>query len=192
MVEPSTWLTAAGVFAALLVAFYAVALYNGLVRARNGVEKAWSNIDVLLRQRHDELPNLVETVKGYAAHEQATLEEVTRLRGRYDQASSIDEKAILENGLNVILGGLIARVEGYPGLKANESFLKLQARISALESQIADRREFFNESVMLYNVRRERFPELLLSGLLGFHPREYLSAPEAARTPVPVQFPKAP
>ena len=191
MVEPSTWLIAAGVFVVLVVLSYAVALYNGLVRSRNGVEKAWSNIDVLLRQRHDELPNLVETVKGYAAHEQATLEEVTRLRGKYDQASSIDEKAILENGLNVILGGLIARVEGYPGLKANESFLKLQARISALESQIADRREFFNESVMLYNVRRERFPELLLSGLLGFHQREYLAAPEAARAAVPVQFPKA-
>lgn len=191
MIAPGALYAGAAIFALVVAVAYAIAVYNGLVRARNGVEKAWSNIDVLLRQRHDELPNLVETVKGHAAHEQTTLEEVTRLRGKYDQASSIDEKAILENGLNVILGGLIARVEGYPALKANESFLKLQARISGLETQIADRREYFNESVMLYNVRRERFPELLLSGLFGFPPREYLSAPEAARAAVPVQFPKA-
>jgi LemA protein len=191
MISPGALTTGAGLLVLVFVVGYAVAVYNGLVRARNGIEKAWSNIDVVLRQRHDELPNLVETVKGGAAHESSTLEEVTRLRGKYEQASSIDEKAIVENGLNVILGGFLARVEAYPGLKANEAFLKLQSRISALESQIADRREYFNESVMLYNVRRERFPELLLSGLLGFSHHPYLSTPEAARAVVPVQFPKA-
>jgi LemA protein len=191
MIQPAALVIGAGVLVLLFAVVYVVALFNGLVRARNSVEKAWSNIDVLLRQRHDELPNLVETVKGFAAHEHTTLEEVTRLRGKYDQATSIDEKAIVENGLNVLLGGLIARVEGYPALKASEAFVKLQTRISALESQIADRREYFNESVMLYNVRRERFPELLLAGVLGFRQREYLSIPEAARASVPVRFPKA-
>lgn len=188
MVGPWLWLALG---AGVLLLLYAVGLYNGLVQVRANVEKAWANIDVLLKQRHDELPNLVEIVKGSAAHEAQTLEAVTRLRGRYDAALTIPEKALVENEIVLLLAGFFRTVEAYPDLKASQSFLKLQDRITTLETAIAARREFFNDSVNLYNIRRELFPELILAGPLGFPKMEFLAATEREKEVARVDFPPA-
>src|SRR6202048_4906231 len=124
---------------------YAVILYNGLVRLRNENDRAWANIDVLLKQRHDEIPNLVETVKGYMQHEQQTLVAVTQARAASRNAASVRQKAQADLMMTGALRGLFAVAENYPQLRANENFLKLQRRISELEERIADRREFFND-----------------------------------------------
>lgn len=143
-----------------LAAAFAVVLYNGLVRLKHGVSKAWSNIDVLLRQRHEELPKLVETCKQYMQHERSTLEQVVMARNAVAAARDKGDVSALgkaETGLRAGLGQLFALAENYPELRANESFRHLQQRISGLESGIADRRELYNESVNLNNVRIEQF-----------------------------------
>lgn len=181
---------AGGALVVAVLAAFLVSLYNSLVQVRNNVQKAWSNIDILLQQRHDELPSLVEVCKGYMVHERETLEKVAQLRGRFDAAATVEDKTALENELNLFLLNLRGRVESYPDLKANANFLKLQDRITALESQIADRREFFNDSVNLYNIKIERFPELLFARLLGFARREFLLVPEASKAKPAVDFRK--
>ncbi|MFZ0145691.1 MAG: LemA family protein, partial [Candidatus Sulfotelmatobacter sp.] len=133
------------------VCIYVVILYNELVRLRNDNDRAWANIDVLLKQRHDEIPNLVETVKGYMQHEQQTLLAVTQARAASMNAASIGQKAQADLTMTAALRSLFAVAENYPQLKANENFLKLQNRISELEERIADRREFFNDDVNTYN-----------------------------------------
>ncbi|WP_334108903.1 LemA family protein [Methylobacillus sp.] len=151
---------------------YFIMVYNGLVNLKNNVEKAWANIDVLLKQRHDELPKLVDTCKQYMQHEQATLQQVIQARSRVQEASKHHDVAALgaaESALRAGLGTLFAVAESYPELKANEQFLHLQARISSLENAIADRREFYNESVNLHNVRIAQFPDLLVARTLGFN-----------------------
>ena len=173
----------------LLVALAFVAgLYNSLVRVRTQVQKAWSNIDVLLMQRHAEIPNLVEVVKGYAAHERQALEAVTALRARYEAAQGSEARAVLENLLNPALLGLFARVEAYPTLKADASFLKLQARLSELESAIAERREHFNDCVAIHNTKIQRFPDALFARRLGFGLHPFLEAPGAERRTPAVGF----
>src|SRR6202790_4242968 len=137
------------VVAGILV--YIIILYNELVRLRNDNDRAWANIDVLLKQRRDEIPNLVETVKGYLQHEQQTLLAVTQARAASMNAASISQKAQADLKMTGALRGLFAVAENYPQLKANENFLKLQNRISELEERIADRREFFNDDVNTYN-----------------------------------------
>lgn len=171
----------------VLLAGYVVQLYNGLVRLKHGVGKAWANIDVLLRQRHDELPKLVETCKQYMQHERATLEAVIVARGAVASAREQGDIAALgraESGLRVGLGQLFALVESYPQLRANESFQHLQQRITGLESGIADRRELYNESVNLNNVRIEQFPDVLLARLLGFRAAELLQFGEAEKADI--------
>ncbi|MCB5190091.1 LemA family protein [Methylobacillus arboreus] len=151
---------------------YFIMVYNGLVNLKNNVEKAWANIDVLLKQRHDELPKLVDTCKQYMQHEQATLQQVIQARSRVQAASEQHDVVALgaaESALRTGLGALFAVAESYPELKANEQFLHLQARISGLENAIADRREFYNESVNLHNVRIAQFPDLLVARALGFN-----------------------
>ena len=189
-------LTSAGAFAAVTLALllggggvgYLVSIYNTLVQLRQNVRKAWSDIDVLLQQRHDELPNLVETCRGYMIHERETLTEVTRLRARYDRVPALDDKARTENVLNRLLGGLQATWEAYPDLKANQNFLQIQGRIGGLESAIADRREFYNASVAMYNTQIGRFPDLILAGLCRFRAHEYLEVPAEARQNVRPRF----
>lgn len=159
---------------ALLVvaAVYFTMVYNGLVHLKNNIEKAWANIDVLLKQRHDELPKLVDTCKQYMQHEQATLQQVILARSRVQEASEHHDVVGLgaaESALRAGLGTLFALAESYPELKANEQFLHLQARISSLENAIADRREFYNESVNLHNVRIAQFPDLIVARTLGFN-----------------------
>ncbi|WP_428606335.1 LemA family protein [Sedimenticola sp.] len=160
-----------------VVAFYAIAIYNGLVNLKHGVSKAWANIDVLMKQRHDELPKLVETCKQYMQYEQETLERVMQARAAVSSAREQGDIGALggaENQLRLGLGNLFAVAEAYPDLKANETFQHLQSRISGLENSIADRREFYNESVNNNNVRIEQFPDLIVARLFNFKAAELL------------------
>ena len=155
----------------LVVVFYAIFIYNNLVSLKHGVSKAWSNIDVLLKQRHDELPKLVEVCKQYMQYEQETLEKVVQARSAVMQARSggnIKELGQAESVLRLGLGNLFALAENYPELKANQSYQQLQGRISQLENGIADRREVYNEAVNLNNVRIEQFPDVLVARLFSF------------------------
>ena len=157
----------------VLAAGYAVILYNNLVALKHRVAKAWSNIDVLLKQRHDELPKLVETCKQYMNYEQETLEQVIRARSLVSNArESQDIEALgkAETQLRAGLGRLFALAESYPDLKANSSFQHLQSRISDLEDAIADRRELYNEAANLNNIRIEQFPDLLIARMFAFKP----------------------
>ena len=159
------------------VAAYAAILYNSLVSVKNGVSKAWANVDVLLKQRHDELPKLVDTCKQYMQHEQGTLEKVIQARARVAvarESRNVKTLGAAEAALRSGLGSLFAVAEAYPELKSNEQFLHLQSRISGLENAIADRREFYNDSVNINNVRVEQFPELALARLFGFKTFELL------------------
>lgn len=161
-----------------IVLIYGIFIYNGLVQLRHSVSKAWSNIDVLLKQRHDELPKLVEVCRQYKQFEQETLQKVTEARSRVQaasQAGDIPALGVAEGVLRAGLGQIFAVVEAYPELKANEQFAQLMQRITSLEEAIADRREFYNESVNLNNVRVEQFPENLVAGLFGFGPRYLLT-----------------
>ena len=146
---------------------YAIIIYNELVRLRNDNDRAWANIDVLLKQRHDEIPNLVETVKGYMQHERQVLENVTAARASAVSAMTVAQKAQADLLMTGALRGLFAVAENYPQLKANENFLKLQNRISELEERIADRREFFNDDVNTYNTRIRQIPDVFLANVKG-------------------------
>jgi LemA protein len=165
-----------------------VIVYNGLVRLRNENDRAWGNIDVLLKQRHDEIPNLVETVKGYMQHEQQTLLAVTQARSASMEASSVGQKAISDLQVASALRSLFAVAENYPQLRANENFLKLQNRISELEERIADRREFFNDDVNTYNTRIGQIPDVFVASFMGLKPREMFKVSEADRRQVEVSF----
>ena len=158
-----------GAVAAALL--YGVLLYNGLVALKHGVAKAWANIDVLLKQRHDELPKLVEVCRQYKQFEQETLARVTEARARVAKAREAHDVPALgaaENLLRAGLGQIFAVAEAYPELKANEHFMQLQTRITALENSIADRREWYNESVNLHNVRIEQFPDLIIARMFSY------------------------
>jgi LemA protein len=175
------------VLGAALVA-YAVGVYNGLIEVKNNIAKSWKNIDVLLQQRHDELPKLVGATKGYLRHESDLLERITRLRGAYDGATSIDEKTRAENELNRALGRLRLTLEGYPDLKSSPLFGQVLSRVSALESSVADRRELFNESVNVYNTRLESFPDLVIAGLLRYRPHAFLEVAPEQKADVAASF----
>jgi LemA protein len=156
---------------------YVISIYNHLVRLKHNVSKAWSNIDVLLKQRHDEIPKLVETCKQYMKFEQETLEKVMEARSRVSQArqnQDVPGLGMAEGALRMGLGQLFALSEDYPELRANENFQHLQGRISALENTIADRREFYNESANINNIGIETFPDLVVARLFGFGPRDLL------------------
>jgi len=168
-----------GVLAAGIL--YAIILYNNLVSLKHNVSKAWANIDVLLKQRHDELPKLVETCKQYMGYEQETLEKVMQARAAVSAAREKGDVSALgpaETQLRMGLGNLFALAEAYPDLKANESFQHLQKRISGLENAIADRREFYNETVNNNNVRIEQFPDVLIARNLGFGAKDLLEFSE--------------
>ena len=167
---------------------YVVIIYNGLVRLRNDVEKAWANIDVLLKQRHDELPNLIATCKGYMQYEQQTLERVTEARTAYMRAGTVGEKAQADLLTTGALKSLFAVAENYPDLKANNNFLQLQKRISELEDMIADRREFFNDDVNTYNVRIQQLPDVIIAGMMGLKPREMFKVSEEEKRQVEVDL----
>ena len=155
----------------VLALVYGVVTYNGLVQLKHNIAKAWANIDVLLKQRHDELPKLVEVCRQYKQFEQETLARVTEARARVVKAREAHDVPALgaaENLLRAGLGQIFAVAEAYPELKANEHFMQLQTRITALENSIADRREWYNESVNLHNVRIEQFPDLIIARMFSY------------------------
>ncbi|GAB4125747.1 MAG: LemA family protein [Sideroxydans sp.] len=169
---------------------YGVGLYNHLVSLKHAVAKAWANIDVLLKQRHDELPKLVETCKQYKQFEQQTLQKVIEARSMVQSAREGQDIAALgqaEGMLRIGLGKLFAVAEAYPELKANENFMQLQQRISGLENAIADRRELYNESVNLYNVGIEQFPAVLIANLFAYTPKPPLEFASAEKTDVDIK-----
>jgi len=172
----------------VLVALYVVAQYNGLVRLRNRVENAWAQIDVQLRLRYDLIPNLVETVKGYASHEAETLENVISARQQGVDAAGPNEQAQAENMITGALGRLFALSEDYPDLKANENFLNLQEQLTGIEGKIAYARQFYNDSVTALHNKIETFPSNLIAGPFGFTRREYFESEGNARGPVEVEF----
>ena len=167
---------------ALVLGIYGVMLYNQLVQLKHGVSVAWSNIDVLLKQRHDELPKLVETCKQYMQFEQETLERIMRARATVASAREQGDVGRLgpaEGELRLGLGNLFAVAEAYPELKSNEQFQNLQIRITGLENSIADRREYYNEAVNINNVRVEQFPDVLIANWFGFKSKDLLQFDEA-------------
>lgn len=167
---------------------YFITIYNSLVRLRNDIDKAWANIDVLLKQRHDELPKLIETCKGYMQYEQKTFQLVTEARTAFMKASSVGEKAQADNLISGALKSLFAVAENYPELKANNNFMQLQKRISELEEKIADRREFFNDDVNTYNIRIQQLPDVFIAGLMHLQHRDLFKVTEEDRQDVEVKM----
>lgn len=170
-----------------LLAVYGVLVYNALVALKHNVSKAWANIDVLLKQRNDELPKLVETCKQYMKFEQETLQRVMEARAQSQMAQAASNMAALgqaEGALRAELWRLFAVAEAYPDLKTNETFQHLQGRITQLENSIADRRELYNESVNINNVRIEQFPDAIIAGLLNFKPFQLLEFPDGEKSDV--------
>lgn len=171
----------------ILLLLYGVVIYNALVRLRHAVDRAWANIDVLLKQRHDELPKLVEVCRQYAQFEQTTLARVTEARASVAKAREAHDVAALgaaEGVLRSGLGQIFAVVEAYPELRANEHFMQLQSRITALENAIADRREWLNEAANVHNVRIEQFPDLVVARLLGYTRQPLLQFASAEKADV--------
>jgi LemA protein len=167
-------------------------IYNGLIRSRVRTNEAWSGIDVQLKRRASLVPNLVETVKGYAAHEREVLENVTRARAQLEQAGSPGQAAQADNALTQTLRSLFAVAENYPQLKANENFLALQQELSDIEEKIAFARQFYNKNVMDFNTRIQVFPNVFIAHMFNFHEFEFFEAEEAAREDVQVSFSSTP
>ncbi len=175
----------------VLLVFFMILMYNGLVRTRNRIDNAYSQIDVQLKRRHDLIPNLVETVKGYAAHEKSTFEAVTEARANAisaGQTGSPAQQAQAENALSGTLKSLFAVAEAYPDLKANQNFLNLQEELTSTEDRIAYARQFYNDSVLGYNNRIQSFPANMLAGMFSFTKREYFEGDPEATGPVKVEF----
>jgi LemA protein len=167
---------------------YFITIYNSLVRLRNDIDKAWANIDVLLKQRHDELPKLIETCKGYMQYEQKTFQLITEARTAFMRANTVAEKAQADNFMTGALKSLFAVAENYPELKANNNFMQLQNRISELEEKIADRREFFNDDVNTYNIRIQQLPDVFIAGMMGLQHKDMFKVAEEDRRDVEVKL----
>jgi len=176
------------VFLGLIVAIglFIVAIYNGLVRARNDVKNAWSQIDVQLKRRHDLIPNLVETVKGYMGHERGTLEAVTKARQQaISMTGDIADRMKAENALSQTLRSLFAVAEAYPDLKANQNFLALQEEVSSTENKIGFARQYYNDTAMQLKNRIEMFPSNILAGMFGFRPEPFFEIEAAEERTAP-------
>ena len=171
---------------------YVIVTYNGLVNLRNRIENAWAQIDVQLKRRYDLIPNLVETVKGYAAHEKETLERVIQARNMAMAAQGPHDQAEAENMITGALKSVFALSEAYPDLKANASFLNLQEELTGTEGRIAYARQFYNDSVTRYNTKIQTFPANTIAGRFNFSEREYFEVDDAARGNVTVDFGTAP
>ncbi len=175
-------------FAIVASVIYLVTIYNGLVAIKNDIDKAWANIDVLLKQRHDELTKLLDTTKGYMEFERDTLTKITQARSQYQQAVTVDQKAQADQSMTWALRGFFAVAENYPELKANTNFQLLEKRISELESQIADRREFYNDSVNTINIRIQQVPDTFVAAFMQLTPRTMLKVDEADKADVKMSF----
>ena len=175
-----TWIIVA-VAVALVLGLIVVLLYNRLVRHRNQAENAWAQVEVQLKRRHDLIPNLVETVKGYAGHERAALDSVTEARTSAQRATTVEQQAKAESGLTAALGRLFAVAEAYPQLRATENFQQLQSELEETEDKIAVARQLYNDAVLSYDNTRETVPTSLVAGLIGFAPRPYFEIDERSR-----------
>lgn len=173
----------------VLLIFWVIGIYNRLVRLKNEIENAWAQIDVQLKRRHDLIPNLVETVKGYATHERETLQRVIEARNMAVGAGSIPEKANAEGALSGALKSLFAVSEAYPDLKANTNFMALHEELASTENKIAFARQFYNDRTLFYNTRIETVPDNIIAGMFHFTRRDYFEVPdEAARSAPKVTF----
>jgi LemA protein len=176
----------------VVVGLYVMITYNGLVSLRNRIENAWAQIDVQLKRRYDLIPNLVETVKGYAAHEKGTLEAVIQARNTAMAASGPHDQAAAENMITGALKSVFALSEAYPDLKANQNFLGLQEELSGTEGRIAYARQYYNDSVVRYNTKIQTFPANTIASRFRFSEREYFEVDDASRSTVAVDFGTAP
>lgn len=179
------------IFIIIIGAFlvFIIGIYNGLVRLRNRCENSWAQVDVQLRRRYDLIPNLVETVKGYAKHEREVFQNVTEARSKAINAGTVKEQGEAENMLTGTLKSLFAVVENYPDLKANQNFIMLQEELAGTESKIAYARQFYNDIVMRFNTKQQVFPSNIIANLFNFGEREYFEIEEAeAKEPVKVKF----
>ncbi|MCO6474543.1 MAG: LemA family protein [Melioribacteraceae bacterium] len=173
----------------VVIGFYVVSLYNGLVKLRNQVKNAWSQIDVQLKRRHDLIPNLIETVKGYMKHEKETLENITEARSRAMGADSVADKAKAESELNGAMSKFFVVVENYPDLKANQNFLSLQEELTSTENKISFSRQNYNDQVLFYNNKIQMFPSNIVAGMFGFKEEVFFEIEEPKEREVPkVQF----
>jgi LemA protein len=184
----NTMVLVGGLFVMIGVTVYFVTVFNGLIALKNDIDKAWSNIDIMLKQRHDELPKLLDVCRGYMTYEQDTLQKIAQARSQYWQASSMDQKAHANQTLTSALRGVFAVAENYPELKANGNFLQIQKRITDLESQIADRREFYNDSVNTFNTRIQQMPDTFVASFMGLKPHQRFKVEEADKAEVPMIF----
>jgi LemA protein len=174
---------------AVAAVLFIVGIYNGLIRLRNQAKNAWSQIDVQLKRRHNLIPNLVQTVKGYAGHEKETLENVTRARAQATQARGVADQAQAETGLSSALSRLMLVVEQYPDLKANQNFMQLQEELTSTENRIGFSRQNYNDVVMQYNTRIQSFPNNVIAGMFQFNPENFFELKDAGAREVPqVQF----
>ena len=169
----------------VLVILWVIATYNSLVAMKTEIDNAWAQIDVQLKRRYDLIPNLVETVKGYAAHERETLEKVIQARNMAMQAQGVAQKAEAENMLTSTLRSIFALAEAYPNLKANENFLALQEELTTTENRVAFARQYYNDRVMFYNARIQQFPANVVANMFGFKPREFFLVQDTAAREAP-------
>jgi LemA protein len=186
------WVVIAVVAILIILLVVLVGMFNKLVRLRNRAENAWAQVDVQLRKRYDLVPNLVETVKGYAAHERGTFEAVTQARTAAQQAQGVQQQAEAENMLTAALGRLFAVAEAYPQLRATENFQQLQAQLSDVEQNIAVSRQVYNDTVLSYDNALETVPTNVIAGIFHFNPREYFQTEEVTRAAPQVSFIDAP
>jgi LemA protein len=184
----NTIILLAFVFAIVGVAWYVTTIYNGLIAIKNDIDKAWANIDVMLKQRHDELSKLLDVCKGYMDYERDTLQKITQARSMYQQATTIDQKAQADQSMTSALRGFFAVAENYPELKANSNFTTLQKRITDLESQIADRREFYNDSVNTFNIRIQQVPDTFVAAFMKLTPKPMFKVEEPGKADVKMAF----
>ena len=170
---------------ALLLVFWVIAMYNGLVQGRNQVKNAWAQIEVQLKRRHDLIPNLVETAKGYMQHERQTLENVTKARNLAVQPHGVADQAKAENELTRAMSNFFVVVEQYPDLKANTNFLQIQEELTSTENKIGFARQYFNDETMKFNTKVEQFPANIVAGMFSFKSGEFFEIEEAAQREVP-------
>ncbi len=175
-------------FIAAGIVWYFVTIYNGLIALKNDIDKSWSNIDVLLKQRHDELTKLLDVCKGYMEFEKTTFENIAKARSMYSSAQTVDQKAQADQAVTRAVRGLFAVAENYPELKANNSFMQLQGRITEIENSIADRREFYNDTVNTFNIRIAVVPDMFVAGMMHLTPRQLFKAEEGDRADVKMDF----
>jgi LemA protein len=167
---------------------YVVTIYNGLIALKNDIAKSWSNIDILLKQRHDELSKLLDVCKGYMNFERDTLQKITQARNLFQQASTIDQKAQADQSMSSAMRGIFAVAENYPELKANNNFMQLEKRVTELENSIADRREFYNDSVNTLNTRIQQLPDTFVAKFLNLSPSPLFKVEESDKADVAMSF----